>query len=200
MKTTKNEYVNMDVNLEEAVVQYVTGPNPEMIGQMVGRDRIKGEPVIMAGLDLCIQKTEHMRDTVPENSPDDRVPPRSARAIMTEGFGETFELYLVCPNPKGQSPGTLWYLTAREFDLARDWELVDYGAQEDIKTVAITDKGVFRQVIVHGLQHPPFAIDRVVTNDSFVDFSGPEDKMLQRANETREEFLKRIADSTETTL
>lgn len=179
---------NWDLDHPGATFQYVTGQHSEMIGKMVGRDQIKSEiGILIPGTELCIQKIPNIRDDVPENSPDTR----SSRQILTDNFDENFELYLVRPNPHNQSAGAIWYITPEEFDLARDWELVDYGCQEDFKTIAITSDGIFKAVVVHGLQKQPFNVDEVVNPETYSDFIVSKEKMLETAEKERLEYLAR---------
>jgi hypothetical protein len=178
--------VNQDVDIPGATVQYMTGPAPEMMKSMVGRDRIKGEWGILPGIELAIQKLHQIRDTVPPHSPDGR----SSQQIIRDGFGDSFDLYLNVPNPRGSSRAMIWYLTQQEFDLAHKWELIEEGMQEDLKGLAITEDGEFRSVTVNGLQRPPFVVDHVVYRDAYVPYIAPVDQMHKIADESREKFLK----------
>ena len=104
--TTTETKINQDFDLPEATIQYMTGPAPEMMKSMVGRDRIKGEYAILPGIELAIQKLHQIRNTVPSHSPDKR----SAQQIIRDGFGDSFDLYLNIPNPRGSSRAMIWYL------------------------------------------------------------------------------------------
>lgn len=179
--------INQDVNFPGATIQYMTGPAPEMMKSMVGRDRIKGEWAVLPGIELAIQKLHQIRNTVPKHSPDKR----SAQQIIRDGFGDAFDLYLNIPNPEGSSRAMIWYLTPKEFALAHKWELIEEGMQEDVKGLAVTEEdGEFKSVTVNGLQRPPFEVDHVVYRDVYVPYVAPVDQMHKVADESRKKFLK----------
>lgn len=178
--------VNQDVDIPGATIQYMTGPAPEMMKSMVGRDRIKGEWAILPGIELAIQKLHQIRNIVPAHSPDKC----SAQQIIRDGFGDSFDLYLNIPNPRGSSRAMIWHLTQTEFDLAHKWELIEEGMQEDLKGLAITESGDFKSVTVNGLQRPPFVVDHVVYRDVYVPYVASVDQMHKVADESREKFLE----------
>ncbi len=178
--------INQDVNIKNATVQYLTGPAEPMMESMVGRAKIKGEWAILPGFEIAIQTLDQIRNDIPPNSPDEL----SAQAIIRRNFGDTFDLLLTIPNPRGAERAMIWYLTPDEFALAHEWELIEQGMQEDIKALAITEDGEFRAVTVNGLQQPPFIVDRVVYSDTYKPYVAPVDQMHKIADESRENFLK----------
>lgn len=186
METKTESKVNQDIELAGATFQYMTGPDQGMMKSMIGRDKIKGELAVLPGLELGIQKIYEIRNTVPINSPDKR----SSQAIIRDNFDDNFELYLVRPNPKGASHAMIWSITPDEFKLAREWELVDQGMQEDLKALAITEDGKFRSVTVHGLQRPPFRVDRIAMKEGYSPFIVDPAQMLKEADKSREKFAE----------
>jgi len=189
MKREDELKINQEVNKPGATIQYCTGPDEGMMKSMVGRDKIKGETVIFLGIGLGIQKIYQIRNTIPSNTPDPKK--RSSQTIIRDGFNDNFELYLCIPDPKGSSHPTMWNLTQEEFDLAREWELVDQGMQEDLKGLAITDDGKFKACIGHGLQKMPFDFDRIILRDTYKPFIEDPVKMLEEADKSRDIFAER---------
>lgn len=184
--TVQPSKINQDVEVPGATIQYMTGPAEGMMESMVGRKRIKDEYAVLPGIELAIQKLHQIRAIHPPHSPD----PRSAQQVIRDNFGDSFDLILNIPNPRGSSRAMIWYLTPEEFALAHKWELIEEGMQEDLKCLAVTEDGNFKSVIVNGLQRPPFVIDHAVYRDTFQAYVAPVDQMHKFADESRESFLK----------
>lgn len=165
----------------------VTNSDPEMMFHMVGR-RLHGEPGILKGYDLCIQKINHIRDIIPKNSPLSISP----RELIRGHFGDNFELYVLRPNPDATIPGTIWDVTPLEMMLIKEWEMIDYGMQEQIKTTAFDSKGNPVEVEIQALLDESHEIDRVVNAETADLYIGPKEKMWEIADSCREDYLKMI--------
>ena len=116
-------------NSQNSIIKYFgcgTNRDLDMMAHMIGRKDIHGEPGKLFGYDLCVQRTMQFRDERPENSPIDISP----RALILKVWGPDFEMYVSRPNPDGVISGIIWDITQEELELVREWELVDYGAQE----------------------------------------------------------------------
>lgn len=164
-----------------------TNKDKDMMVHMIGRKNILGEPGMLIGYELCIQKGRQFRDTIPKTSPINVSP----RAIIINSWGPDFEMYVSRPNPNGVIYGTIWDITSEEFELVREWELVDYGAQEDAKGIAINSKGEPIEVITQSFLNPPIPeIDRVVTEKDYEPYIAPKEAMLKKADQVRLEYLE----------
>lgn len=177
-------------NSRRNIIKYFgfgTNRDMEMMAHMIDRENLVGEPGRLFGYELCIQKAKQFRDIIPENSPLDISP----RTIIMNTWGPDFEMYVSRPNPDGVIYGTIWDITSEEFELVREWELVDYGAQEDVKGLAINYKGETIEVITQSFLKPPIPeIDRVVTGDDYEPYIAPKEAMLKRADEVRLVYLE----------
>lgn len=71
--------------------------------------------------------------------------------------------------------------------------MVDLGAQEDVEVVAITDRGQSLNVVTQSFIVPPIPdIDRVVTGENYEPYIASREAMLNKADEVRKNFLKRL--------
>ena len=94
------------------------------------------------------------------------------------------------PNPDGVIYGTVWDITLEEFELVREWEMVDYGAQEDAKGMAINSKGEIIEVITQSfLNFPIPEIDEVIIGDDYESYIASKEAMLKKADEVRFRYL-----------
>ena len=85
----------------------------------------------------------------------------------------------------------IWDLTPRDFEYVREWELVDYGAQEDAKGLAMTDKGEMVEVITQSFMKEPMPeIDHVVTDENYEAYIAPKDAMLKWADENLDMYIR----------
>lgn len=163
-----------------------TNKDLAMMEHMIGRKNITGEPGKLPGYDVCIQLTKQFRTEIPADSPF----PVSPHDLILKSWGPDFEMYVSKPNPDGVAYGTIWEITIEELELVREWELVDYGAQEDAWGIAIADDGKNYKVITQSFMHPPIDIDRVVTGSNYEPYIWPKQAMLDRADELREQYLR----------
>jgi hypothetical protein len=161
-----------------------TNKDKDMMAHMIGRSEIEGEPGKLLGYDVCIQKAHQFRTEIPKTSPIDISP----RDIIINSWGPDFEMFVSRPNPKGETYGTIWYITSDELELVREWEIVDYGAQEDAYGVAVNPKGQEIEVITQSFLKPT-EIDRVVVGADYEPYIWSKDAMLKRADEIREQYL-----------
>ncbi len=100
-------------------------------------------------------------------------------------------MYVSRPNPDGVIYGTIWHITPEEFELVREWEMVDYGAQEDAKGKAINAKGKVVEVITQSFINDPIPeIDKVITGDDYKPYIASKEAMLKRADEIRLQYLE----------
>jgi len=163
-----------------------TNRDLDMMTHMIGRANISGEPAKLMGYELCIQRGKQFRNEIPKTSPLDISP----RTLIVSAWGPEFEMYVSRPNPDGVIYGTIWDITPEEFELTREWEMVDYGAQEDAKGIAINSKGEIIEVITQSFLNPPIPeIDRVVTEENYEPYIASKEAMLKRAGEVRLQYL-----------
>lgn len=166
---------------------YGSNKDLDMMIHMVGRKDLKGEAGKLFGYELCIQKIENIRNIVPK--PD--ILPLSPRDIIRKGFGDSFELYMSRPKADGVIYGTIWDLTPEEINRVKNWELVDFGMQEEVNAMAMDSKGNMIQVETQAVIDPPAEIDRVVTDlENYPSYIAPRDKMLEIADVALADYLK----------
>jgi len=171
---------------------YGANKTPEMMKAITGNSQLVGEPAVLSGYDLGIQRFDQIPDKVLSGS----MLPASPREIIRGAWKdpEKFETYVIKPGESAVD-GTVWELTDVERELVRNWELVgdwykeimakvrlEDGTKIEIQTEILGDgQGVDR--LVDGLIYPPFLND-------IREFEGV-------ANRVREETLERIKASRE---
>lgn len=162
-----------------------TNKDLAMMEHMIGRKKIKGTPGVLIGYELCIQRTDQFREEIPPTTPY-AVP---AKKLILNTWGPKFEMYVSRPNPTGLTYGTVWEITSEELAFVREWELVDYGCQEDAWGFALV-KGKLQKVITQSFMKPPIDIDRVVTGKNYPAYIWSKKAMLKRADEIHEMYLQ----------
>lgn len=155
-----------------------TNKDRDMMEHMVGRKGLIGEPGKLIGFEVCIQRSDQFRTEIPENTPFKASP----KDLIIKSWGSYFEMYVSRPNPDAVAYGTIWQLTLEEIEYVREWELVDYGAQEDAWGKATNEKGESFQVLTQSFMKPPIDIDRVVTGDDYEPYIWHKKAMLEHAD------------------
>ncbi len=180
--------MSSSIDNNQTLLYFGFGTNKDlaMMEHMVGRKKIEGTPGVLIGYDVCIQRTDQFRTEIPPTTPFQASP----RDLIMRSWGPDFEMYVSKPNPNGRAYGTIWRITPEELELVREWELVDYGAQEDAWGIAIDETKVEYKVITQSFMRPPIDIDRVVEGKDYPAYIWPKDLMLKRADELREQYLR----------
>ena len=168
---------------------YGTNKDADMMAAMVGRKNLKGEPGMLPGYEVCIQKSNQIRNSVLKDAPF----PVSPRELITKGFGGEFELYVIRENPKGEAYGTIWYLTAEEMELVNKWELVDFGMYELTKATAENNKGEKVPIVTQALLKEPKEIDRPVAGKDYEPYLVAKDYILKKADDFRKNFWEKVS-------
>ncbi|MBI4276645.1 gamma-glutamylcyclotransferase [Candidatus Uhrbacteria bacterium] len=164
-----------------------TNRDHDMMAHMIGRAPIHGEYGTLFGFELCVLRGRQFRDIVPKASPLTMSP----RAIIVGTWGPDFLMYVSRPNPTGSIAGMIWDMTPEEFQFVREWEMVEYGAQEDAQGIAMTAGGAIVNVITQSFLTPPIPeIERVIGEDDYEPYIAPKDEMLKRADEVRMVYMK----------
>jgi hypothetical protein len=176
----------------QTVLYFGFGTNKDlaMMEHMIGRNKIEGTSGVLIGYEVCIQRTDQFRTEIPPTTPY----PVSPRDLILKSWGPKFEMYVSRPNPIGLAYGTIWTITPEELELVREWELVDYGAQEDAWGIAIDEDENKHEVVTQSFMRPPIDIDRVVEGKNYPAYIWPKEVMLKRADELREQYLRLKAD------
>lgn len=170
---------------------YGSNRNLEMIAAIIGRHKIVGEKAVLPGFELCIQKIDQIASAVLPDAPAPISPQKTIRDI----FGDDFELYIMRINPKGKVHGTIWDISPEEREMVRDWEMLDYGMQNDVKSQAINTDGKKIDVVAEGLTNREIEVDRVVEGDQYDDFIVSKQKIIDVANKSRQEYLSSLKNS-----
>lgn len=175
-------------NSKKLIAYFGFGTNRdlEMMQHMIGRQDIKGEHGRLIGYEITIQRADQFRTEIPPTSPNKKM---TAKDLIMNGWGPKFEMFTSRPNPDGVAYGTIWYITPEELELVREWEIVDFGCQEDAYGTAITDDGKEVRVITQSFLKPA-EIDRVITGDNYESYIWDKEAMLKRADNIREDYLK----------
>ena len=177
----------MTESKSDAVKYFGFGTNKDldMMIHMVGNPNLKGEHGKLIGYELCIQNINQIRDGI--------IPPfkKSPREIIKNGFGNSFKLYVIRPKDGKSVHGTIWNLTREEFERTRNWELVDFGMQEDAKGMAVDSKGKQVQVETQALLKEPREIESIIEGDNYDPYIAPREAMLKTADEVLKDYLKR---------
>lgn len=164
-----------------------TNRDLSMMQHMIGRKKIKGEHGRLIGYEITIQKSKQFRTEIPKTSPY----PVSPRNLILRGWGPKFEMFTSRPNVTGVAYGTIWYITQEELELVREWEIVDYGCQEDAFGIAVTKTGKLVKVITQSFLKPA-KISRVIRGDKYASYIWNKKAMLKRADEIRIEYINVI--------
>jgi len=181
-------------NLGKTIVKYFgygSNSDKDMMVHMVGREDLKGEPGKLIGYQLCIQSLDQIRDVIPPNSPL-KVSPRQ---IVRQGFGDVFELFIAIPKPNAVTYGTIWDLTPQEIDLVKEWELVDYGMQEEVQAMAMTSNDLLIQVETQAVVDPPAKFHTTIGDNDYPRYIVDRKKMLEVADQCRIDYQKRMKDN-----
>lgn len=173
---------------------YGTNRDLDMMAAIIGRKNIVGEPGKLIGYELCIQKVEHIPGVSLATAPTELSP----REIVTKVFDENFELYIIKPNANAETYGTIWQLNPEEYELVREWELLEFGMQEDIRAMALDSKGSVVNIVTHGSLSTSTPIDRCVAGDTYEDYIVPKKDILQVAERVRSEYIERTKNKEKT--
>ncbi len=167
---------------------YGSNSDKDMMVHMVGRKDLKGEPGKLIGYQLCVQSWDQIRNIVPSYSPI-KISPQQ---IIRQHFGDIFDLYIAVAKPDAVVYGTIWDLTPEEIDLVKEWELVDYGMQEEIQAMAMTSDGQLIQVETQAMVNPPAEFYVVIGGNDYPRYIADREKMLRAADETRLSYQKML--------
>lgn len=177
-------------NLNPGIVNffsYVVSDNQEMMSAIFGRGKILHEKAILQGYELCIQTAKNITDQVLPTCPF----PASPREILIKRRGPEFELYTIRPNPQKNLPGTVWYVSQKEYEYLRDYELIDCGMSEDIVAKAVTNSGNSITVRTYGLNKNANNITKVVGIDHRRR-EAPIKEKIRNAIRLRKEYIERM--------
>ena len=167
-----------------------TNRDKEMMEHMIGRQSIKGEPGRLLDFEFGIVGLDNFRNEIPKTSPIKLTP----RQLVQNGFGDDFRMFVSRPKKGAVTYGTIWTITTFELDLVREWEMVEYGAQEDAKGIAVNEKGEQIEVITQSFLREPSIIDEIITGSNYEDYIAPKEVMLKRADEVRQQYIKLLED------
>lgn len=112
--------------MENKILYFGYGANSrkEMMEAITGNKNLNGQPGVLRGFKLFVQKMNQVPDSVFPGAPA----PISPKVILKPNWGDDFETYIVKPaGEKDEVAGTVWELTSLQRELVRDWELVDFG-------------------------------------------------------------------------
>lgn len=108
-----------------------------LLGRLPKRNRQGGNPRL-EGWSLVVQNLDHLPD-IPKVHNGVEINPQ---ARMRQEWGDDFLSYTIVPNPDGTVCGVVWeYLTHRERELLREWELIPWGWFKDLPEVSIRTSG-----------------------------------------------------------
>lgn len=184
--------------MSEGIIQYFAyGANRDlrMMRAITGSQELVGHLGILKGYTLCVQKLNQVPDIVLKTSPA----PISPRALLKESWPDTFESYIIKPDPKGEVSGTIWELTPLQRKLVRDWELVDFGWYKDIDASAVTTDGQVIQVQAEGLREGQ-EVDREINGNNYETWLNDPVDFERVAEKARREYFERMNQAQEGTI
>lgn len=158
-----------------------------MMTAITGKENLLGKPGVLKGYTLCVQKLGQIPDNILPTSPVQVSP----RTIIEEGWPETFESYIIKPDPEGEVQGTIWELDPQDRALVREWELIDFGWYQDIKTKATAEDGTEIEIETEGLREGQ-QVDREVDGKNYETWLNRPEDFAKVAVRAREEYLERI--------
>lgn len=174
--------------MEKKILYFGYGANrdPKMMEWITGNKNLVGKPGILKGYKLCVQRLDQIPDTVAPTAPA----PYSARAnVISGGWPETFESYIIKKDAQGKVHGTIWELAPQDRELVRDWELIDFGWYKDI--TAETTDGKKVTVETEGLREGQ-KIDREVDGKNYETWLQPPKDFERIATKSRQEYFDRL--------
>ena len=171
---------------------YGANRDPRMIAAIVGKhpDQLIGRPAVLQDYQLGIQGLEQIPDTVLAGAPD----PVSPRQLLRNGWGDSFESYVIEYRPGSKVSGTIWELTTEERERVRDWELLDYGWYEDCEGKATSEDGYEIDVVTEKIRDDQ-VIGREVDGMNYETWLADPEKFEAIADRVRLEYDKRLAES-----
>lgn len=175
--------------MEKKILYFGYGANSqrEMMEAITGNKNLVGQPGVLKGFKLCIQRMDQVPDSVFPDSPA----PVSPKKILKESWGKDFEAYIIkLGADKDEVFGTVWELTPQERELVRDWELIDFGWYKDFKGKAVTVDGKTVDIQTEGLREGQ-EIDREVDGKNYPPFLNRFEDFQRVAEKARREFLER---------
>lgn len=171
---------------------YGSNADKDMMVHMVGREDLKGEPGKLIGYQLCVQSLDQIRNIIPPTSPLKESP----QQIIRKGFGDKFDLFIAVPKPDAVAYGTIWDLTPDEIDLVKNWELVDFGMQEEVQAMAMNSGGELIQVETQAVVDPPAEYYTIIEDNDYPRYIADKEIMLKTADEVREDYLKMLKEKS----
>jgi len=172
---------------------YGSNSDKDMMVHMVGREDLKGEPGRLIGYQLCVQSLDQIRDIVPSYSPI-KISPQQ---IIRQNYGDTFDLFIAVAKSDAVAYGTIWDLTPEEIDLVKEWEMVEYGMQEEIQAMAMTSNGQLIQVETQAVVNPPADFYVIIKGNEYPRYIVDKEKMLNEADKCRMNYQKMLKKSEE---
>lgn len=166
---------------------YGTNRDQDMMMAMIGRNDIKGERGVLKGYELVIQNLEDISDKIVEGAPFHSSP----QEIMKSALGESAKLYIIRPNPSAETYGTIWQITEDEYEMVRDWELIDFGMQEDLELKVENMSGMDIQTKTHGSSNPALQASQIIVGADYEDYIVPKEVIIKTAKRVHKEFLER---------
>ncbi|MBI4089358.1 MAG: hypothetical protein HY424_01465 [Candidatus Levybacteria bacterium] len=177
--------------MEQKILYFGYGANSqrEMMEAITGNRNLVGQPGVLKGFKLCVQRMDQVPDSVSPNSPV----PVSPKQIIKDNWPDSFETYIIKPGDDADRVvGTVWELTPLERELVRDWELVDFGWYKDIKGKAVTQDVKEINIETEGLREDQ-QIDREVDGKDYKPFLNPLADFQRVAEKSRKEYFERIS-------
>lgn len=164
--------------MDQKILYFGYGANSqrEMMEAITGNRNLKGQPAVLKGYALCVQKLSQVPDLVKKN--------------LQESWGDSFETYIIKPDPNGEVAGTIWELSPDERELVRDWELIDLGWYKDMVGKAVIEDGTEIDVQTEGLREGQ-RIDREVRGKYYPPFLNNLKDFKRIAEQSRREYFAR---------
>jgi len=179
---------------EETVQYFGYGANrdPRMMAAITGNENLVGKPATLKGHGLYVQRRDQIPNTVLKSAPA----PISPRTAIEENWPDSFESYVVRTDPETEVVGTVWELTRDERELAKDWELVEFGWYKDARVQVLTGDGQTIQVQTEILGDDQ-DVDREVDGSNYETWLMDPEDFERIATKSRLAYLERMDQKTE---
>jgi len=184
---TTDIYFKREPNVGEKFLFFGYGPARDLrvMQALTGNKNLVGREAVLKGYRLNLQTLEQVPNTR-------TLAPKSPREILKESWPDGFEFFVVSPDEKGEVAGTIYWLTAQEKELFRDFELIDLSWNKDGNGKVITSDGQELEVGVPVLgdgQEVNREVDGINYNPYF---NSTLEKFVQVAEKSRRELLERM--------
>lgn len=170
---------------------YGANRNEDLMNALTGSMNLSWYGARFIGYELCLQALGDISDEPVPGLPEELTP----RKIIERTWGPGFRAYGMRRAAGKVVVGAVYYLTPLERDVVKEWEMQELGwhVEEPVEATPTSSKAPVFTQLVSDLLPADQPIQRVVNGRNYPDFLNDEDETLERAAQTRLDFLARRA-------